>query len=121
MGGVNSPHNAYLLERGLKVKEYELYANNFSETGNFGFGIEEHIDLGIKYDPTIGIYGMDFYAVMARPGLRVGRRRVKTNTVGAPHRIQKADTQKWFKQKFDGVLLPGGKKKASKGHYKGKR
>ena len=52
----------------VQVKEYELYANNFSETGNFGFGIEEHIDLGIKYDPTIGIYGMDFYAVMARPG-----------------------------------------------------
>lgn len=32
---------------------------NFSETGNFGFGIEEHIDLGIKYDPGIGIFGMD--------------------------------------------------------------
>ena len=28
-----------------------------SDTGNFGFGIEEHIDLGIKYDPTVGIYG----------------------------------------------------------------
>jgi ribosomal protein L5 len=33
--------------------------SNFSETGNFGFGIEEHIDLGIKYDPGIGIFGMD--------------------------------------------------------------
>jgi len=32
---------------------------NFSQTGNFGFGIEEHIDLGIKYDPGIGIFGMD--------------------------------------------------------------
>jgi large subunit ribosomal protein L11e len=31
---------------------------NFSATGNFGFGIQEHIDLGIKYDPSIGIYGM---------------------------------------------------------------
>ncbi len=37
---------------------------NFSETGNFGFGISEHIDLGIKYDPAIGIYGMDFYCCM---------------------------------------------------------
>lgn len=34
-------------------------SSNFSETGNFGFGIEEHIDLGIKYDPGIGIFGMD--------------------------------------------------------------
>ena len=33
---------------------------NFSATGNFGFGIQEHIDLGIRYDPSIGIYGMNF-------------------------------------------------------------
>lgn len=37
-----------ILERGLKVKEYELWKESFSETGNFGFGIDEHIDLGIK-------------------------------------------------------------------------
>ena len=39
------------------MKEYELLRRNFSETGNFGFGISEHIDLGIKYDPSTGIYG----------------------------------------------------------------
>ena len=44
-------------ESGLKVKEYELLRRNFSDTGNFGFGINEHIDLGIKYDPSTGIYG----------------------------------------------------------------
>ena len=38
-----------LLESGLKVKEYELLRRNFSDTGCFGFGIQEHIDLGIKY------------------------------------------------------------------------
>lgn len=52
----------------LQVREYELRKNNFSDTGNFGFGIQEHIDLGIKYDPGIGIYGMDFYVVLCRPG-----------------------------------------------------
>ena len=36
-----------------------LFYRNFSQTGNFGFGVEEHIDLGIKYDPGIGIFGMD--------------------------------------------------------------
>lgn len=41
----------------MKVKEYELLRRNFSDTGNFGFGINEHIDLGIKYDPSTGIYG----------------------------------------------------------------
>ena len=61
---VRGPKAEEILERGLKVKEYELRRKNFSETGNFGFGISEHIDLGIKYDPAIGIYGMDFYCCM---------------------------------------------------------
>ncbi|VDO17288.1 unnamed protein product, partial [Brugia timori] len=60
---VRGPKAEEIIERGLKVKEYELYRENFSDTGNFGFGIQEHIDLGIKYDPLIGIYGMDFYVV----------------------------------------------------------
>ena len=51
-----------------QVREYELRKDNFSDTGNFGFGIQEHIDLGIKYDPSVGIYGLDFYVVLGRPG-----------------------------------------------------
>ena len=42
--------------------------------GCFGFGIDEHIDLGIKYDPSTGIYGMDFFVVLTRPGRRVSKR-----------------------------------------------
>ena len=56
------------MEKGLKVKEYELNRRNFSEMGNFGFGINEHIDLGIRYDPSIGIYGMNFFVVLGRAG-----------------------------------------------------
>lgn len=67
---VRGPKAEEILERGLKVKEYELKRRNFSETGNFGFGISEHIDLGIKYDPAIGIYGMDFYCCMYVPAQR---------------------------------------------------
>ena len=44
-----------ILERGLKVKEFELKKKNFSNTGCFGFGITEHIDLGLKYDPGTGM------------------------------------------------------------------
>ncbi|KAL8130253.1 hypothetical protein V2J09_019408 [Rumex salicifolius] len=52
-----------LLESGLKVKEYELLRRNFSDTGCFGFGIQEHIDLGIKYDPSTGIKNGLLYCV----------------------------------------------------------
>lgn len=95
----------HLLESGLKVKEYELLRRNFSETGNFGFGITEHIDLGIKYDPSTGIFGMDFYIVLERPGYRVSRRRRCMNRVGAQHRVTKEDAIKWFQTKFEGVVL----------------
>ena len=96
---VRGPKAEEILEKGLKVKEYELRRANFSKTGNFGFGVQEHIDLGIKYDPSIGIYGMDFYVVLARPGYNVAYRRRKKAKVGFSHRINKADSMKWFQQK----------------------
>ncbi len=101
---VRGPKAEEILERGLKVKEYELRKRNFSETGNFGFGISEHIDLGIKYDPAIGIYGMDFYACMTRPGERVSRRRRAKSRIGSNHRINRDDTVKWFKQRFEAIV-----------------
>merc|ERR1712056_39501 len=94
-----------ILERGLKVREYELLRGNFSSNGNFGFGIQEHIDLGIKYDPSIGIYGMDFYVVLGRPGMNVTHRRKRTAKVGTGHRLVKEDAMKWFQTKYDGIIL----------------
>jgi len=102
---IRGPKAEEILERGLKVKEYELKKANFSETGNFGFGIQEHIDLGIKYDPGIGIFGMDFFVVMGRPGARVARRKRCKSRVGFQHKVKKEDSQAWFKQRFDGNLL----------------
>lgn len=99
-----------ILEKGLKVREYELNKENFSATGNFGFGIQEHIDLGIKYDPSIGIYGMDFYVVLERPGFNVSQRKRAKSRIGAPHRISKEESMKWFQQKYDGILLNPRKK-----------
>ena len=49
----------------------------FATIGNFGFGIDEHIDLGIKYDTSTGIFGMDFTIVLKRPGDRVAHRRAR--------------------------------------------
>ncbi|EEH60082.1 uncharacterized protein MICPUCDRAFT_24004 [Micromonas pusilla CCMP1545] len=94
-----------ILESGLKVKEYELLKKNFSNTGTFGFGISEHIDLGIKYDPSTGIYGMDFFVVLERPGYRVAKRRKCQSKIGKPHKLTKVDAMKFFQSKFEGVIL----------------
>ena len=76
-----------------------------SATGNFGFGIDEHIDLGLKYDPSTGIYGMDFYVVMKRRGFRVSKRRRCKSKIGKHHLITAEDTMTWFKKKYDGIIL----------------
>merc|ERR1712212_808840 len=107
---VRGPKAEEILERGLKVREFELRRENFSDKGNFGFGIQEHIDLGIKYDPSIGIYGMDFYVVLTRRGYRVAHRKRAPGKVGRQHRLRDEDAVKWFQAKFDGVILPPKKK-----------
>merc|ERR1712137_127863 len=101
---VRGPKAEEILESGLKVKEYELKMGNFSVNGCFGFGIQEHIDLGIKYDPAIGIFGMDFFVVLDRPGARVAKRRRALSRVGCTHKLRKEDAQRWFQQKYDGIL-----------------
>jgi len=100
-----------LLEKGLKVKEFELKSHNFSNTGSFGFGISEHIDLGIKYDPSTGIYGMDFYVVLGRRGERVAHRKHKIGKVGSGHRVTQPEAIKWFEKTHDGIVFQAKKKK----------
>lgn len=73
--------------------------------GNFGFGIDEHIDLGLKYDPSTGIFGMDFYVVLKRAGARVHRRKARRAAVGVSHEVTKEDAMKWFEKEFQGVLV----------------
>ncbi|MES1911904.1 MAG: 60S ribosomal protein L11 [Cercozoa sp. M6MM] len=89
-----------IVQLGLRVHDRVLPPGAFSSTGNFGFGIKEHIDLDLKYDPAIGIFGMDFYVVLGRKGFRVSRRKHKRGRVGVQHKLTKDDAMKWVSQKF---------------------
>ncbi len=85
--------------------------------GNFGFGIEEHIDLGIKYDPYTGIFGMDFYVVLCRSGKRVKYRKKRRSRMGTPptaislnllgvnQKISKQEAIQWFEQEYQGEVM----------------
>uniref|UniRef100_A0A8C6R3A7 Large ribosomal subunit protein uL5 n=1 Tax=Nannospalax galili TaxID=1026970 RepID=A0A8C6R3A7_NANGA len=63
-------------------------------------GLKEHIDLGIKYDPSIGILGLDFYVVMGRQGFSIADQKRRTGCIGAKHRISKKEAQ------IKKILLP---------------
>merc|ERR1712220_1025 len=90
-----------LIERGLKITDYEISAKHFYATGNFGFGVNEHIDLGLKYDPQTGIYGMDFFICLKRPAYNVAKKKAKRGRFGISHRVTKEDAMEWVRQTFN--------------------
>jgi large subunit ribosomal protein L5 len=74
------------LKEALAVLDNKISKNCFDKHGNFSFGIKEHIELpGVKYDPDIGIFGMDVCVSLSRPGYNVKNRRIKKTKVGAKH------------------------------------
>ena len=66
---------------------------------------QEHIDLGIKYDPSTGIYGMDFFVVLGRRGFRISKRKLLPAKIGKQHKITKAEAVAWFQTKYDGIVV----------------
>src|SRR3989338_3253632 len=66
-----------LLKRFFEAKDNSLKISQLDNNGNISFGIHEYIDIpGIKYDPKIGIIGLEVCITLERPGYRVKRRRL---------------------------------------------
>jgi len=98
---------AFLIDA-LKAKENKLFAKQFDNQGNFSFGIEEYIDIpGVKYDPEIGIMGMDVCVTLERPGYRVKKRKMRKAKIGRKHRITKEEAQQWAKKELGIEILTG--------------
>ncbi|HXX87710.1 MAG TPA: 50S ribosomal protein L5 [Candidatus Acidoferrum sp.] len=74
------------LNKALPVIDKKIPRSSFDKQGNFSFGIKEHIDIqGVKYDPDVGIFGMDVCVSMARPGYRIKTRRREKAKIGSRH------------------------------------
>ncbi len=90
-----------LLKVLLEAVDRKIPARSFDEHGNFSFGIHEYIEIpGMKYDPEIGIYGMDVCVTLERPGYRVKRRKRKKARVGKEHLITKDEAIQFVKETF---------------------
>lgn len=85
-----------VLKNMLKAVENKLKSSQFDANGNFSFGIDEYINIpGVKYDPDIGILGMDVCVTLERPGFRIKKRRIRPKKIGKKHRISKEDAIRW--------------------------
>ena len=83
------------------VRDNTIPSWNFDAQGNLSFGIRDYTDFPEqKYDPDIGIYGMDINVVLERPGHRIGRRRKAKSKVGKGHGVTRDESMEWFKSNF---------------------
>ncbi|MFX1509749.1 MAG: 50S ribosomal protein L5 [Promethearchaeota archaeon] len=75
-------------KRALDVSDFQIPISAIDHAGNVSFGISEHIQIpGVKYDPNLGIFGMDVCICTERPGFRINRRRRARHKVPRRHRI----------------------------------
>lgn len=91
-----------MLGRFLDAKDYRLRESQFDENGSISFGIHEYIDIpGVKYDPKIGIMGLEVCVTLERPGFRIKRRKIMPRKIPMNHKITKNESIEFMKQKFN--------------------
>ncbi len=89
------------LKKVLPVIDNKVSKNSFDVRGNFAFGLKEHIEIpGVKYDPEIGIFGMDICVTVNRPGQRIKARRKQNKSIGASHILTPEESIAFVKQEL---------------------
>ena len=89
------------LETALSIVDKTLAKSQFDSLGNVSFGIEEHTDFpGMRYDPNIGVFGMDVTVVIKRPGERVCKRRIATRKIPTDHRVTVEDAISFLNESY---------------------
>jgi large subunit ribosomal protein L5 len=94
-----------LIKRLLATRDNKLNPSSFDKNGSISFGVKEHIEIpGVKYDPEIGIFGMNVSVLLERPGYRVARRMRRTSLVGKTQRVSGEEAQGFFRENFGAII-----------------
>jgi large subunit ribosomal protein L5 len=90
----------FLIEA-LQTRENKIAEYAFDNEGNISFGIPDHtLFKSQKYNPNIGIFGMDVSITMENPGYRIKRRRLYRRKIPNKHKVKREDTIKFFNEKY---------------------
>lgn len=90
-----------LIKRLFAAKGNQMKGSSFDEFGNLSFGIKEHIDIpGVKYDPQVGILGLDVSISLSRPGFNIRFRSKHKASVGGHHRISSQEAKEFLTKEF---------------------
>ena len=89
---LRGPKAQDFLRKALTIRSNRLAAYSFDPHGNFSFGVPDYTDFeGMKYDPEIGVFGMDIAVALERPGFRITRRKIAARPIPRSHRISKGE------------------------------
>ncbi|HDS59352.1 MAG TPA: 50S ribosomal protein L5 [Thermoplasmatales archaeon] len=90
------------LKRALGTRNNKIADWSFDEQGHVAFGIPDHTEFQeMKYDPNIGVLGMDICITMERPGYRIKKRRIQSKRIPRRHRLTAKDTMQFLQEKFN--------------------
>lgn len=91
-----------ILPRLFDAVENTLSERQFDDNGNIAFGIHEYLEIpGVKYDPKIGIMGLEVCVTLERPGFRIKKRRLLARKIPARHRISKQEAIEFLSKQFN--------------------
>jgi len=86
----------------LKIRENKISEYSFDNQGNFSFGVPDHtLFEGQKYDPNIGIFGMDICVTVENPGYRIKHRRIDRRKIPQRHQLTKEATMQFITEAFN--------------------
>ncbi len=80
----------------------KIKPTQFDAQGNLSFGIREHIDIpGMRYNPDIGIFGMNVSVTFEKPGYRIAKRKIQNKKIPQKHKITPEQTMKFMEDNFN--------------------
>ena len=93
------------LRRALATRENRMDPLSVDRMGNVAFGVPDYTDFpGMKYDPQIGIYGMDVCVEIGRPGWRIRHRSRAPRPLGLHSRPTPEEARRFLAEQF-GVII----------------
>ena len=94
------------LKKAFDAVGNRLRQSSFDLNGNFAFGISKHIDIsGVRYDPDLGIIGMDISVAIGKPGYRVKRKRIRKAKVGKKQKLKREESIEYVRDVFGIEIL----------------
>lgn len=86
-------------KRALWTRNFRVTEWSFDKEGNLNFGVPDHTAFeGQKYNPEIGVFGMDVAVTIERPGFRVKHRRIQKRSIPVHHRVTRDESKAFLKQ-----------------------